>query len=223
MSYNRQLVAERLKNLRKQNNKKIPLIKLSEEIEEKTEVYISATQLNKYENPEKSDIMNVENLIAIADYYDVPYEYLLGKSESKKRENINIHERTGLSDNAINNIMKYKEPFFPVQTNQYGFIPALNKFLENSEFCEFLILLGSYYNNLVDIERHKRDNPGSKITMYGHKFPGPNGKIILNVYEYAEYMRMRFKTMLAEAGSKAVSDYFKFLQEEAQKAIEEER
>lgn len=166
---------------------------------------------------------DIEVFTKIAEYFDVSFDYLLGKSEAKKRENINIHERTGLSDNAINNIMKYKEPFLPVQTNQYGFIPALNKFLENSEFCEFLILLGSYYNNLVDIERHKRDNPGSKITMYGHKFPGPNGKIILNVYEYAEYMRMRFKTMLAEAGSKAVSDYFKFLQEEAQKAIEEER
>lgn len=195
MSYNRQLVAERLKYLRKQNNKKIPLIKLSEEIEEKTEVYISATQLNKYENPEKSDIMNVENLIAIADYYDVPYEYLLGKSESKKRENINIHERTGLSDESVSileEIWRKKETFY-IRTR------AIDELIKNKGLIE---MVSDYlFTQMVESEAFllmytEKDYDGTYtdvVKQYEFNDEKHKGIILFEIQAYLKEMREKIK------------------------------
>lgn len=107
MAYNRQLVAERLEDLRKPGGKTISLRQLSKEIEKKTGVSISTTQLSKYENSDESNIMSVENMMAIADYYDVSYDYILGYSDTKKRENIDIHQQTGLSEKAIERLRSF--------------------------------------------------------------------------------------------------------------------
>jgi len=44
---------------------------------------------------------DIDILVKIADYFNVSFDYLLGKSEAKKRENINISDKTGLSEIAI--------------------------------------------------------------------------------------------------------------------------
>ncbi len=117
MKYNRTLVTERLGDLRK--DRALSYMKLSEGILEKTGVYISATQLQKYESTEKvtksgaikevTDIMNVVNMIAIADYYEVSYDYLLGYSDSHKREHHDINKKTGLSEKAIEKLETWNE------------------------------------------------------------------------------------------------------------------
>ena len=48
---------------------------------------------------------DIETFVKIADFFGVSYEYLLGKSNAKKRENVDIHERTGLSDDAIESLI----------------------------------------------------------------------------------------------------------------------
>lgn len=130
MAYNRNLVAERLDDLRKPKGKTISLKQLSLEIKEKTGVCISATQLNKYEKTGKTDIMNVENMMAIADYYEVSYDYLLGYSEAKKRENIDIQKKTGLSEEAIKQLQLYKK------INGIG---PVNFLLENPTLLDFIL------------------------------------------------------------------------------------
>jgi len=164
MTYNRELVAERLEDLRKPEGKTISLKQLSKEIEDKTGIYISATQLNKYENPEKSDIMNVENLIAISDYYEVSYEYLLGKSDAKKRKNIDIHERTGLSDDAISKFENWNESVDYMDFDS-GKITTkdvntkapdeLNKMIESSHFRELIDYIRALnYTDNYDFEKY---------------------------------------------------------------------
>jgi len=93
MEYDREVTAKRLKDLRKRAD--ISLKGLSEAIEKETDVRISTTQLQKYENifiaPRDggshkviTDIMNVRNLVALADYYEVPYDYLLGYGHNRE-------------------------------------------------------------------------------------------------------------------------------------------
>ena len=45
----------------------------------------------------------------VAEFFKVPLEYLYGETDSKVRENILVAESLGLSDKAIENIMKLKE------------------------------------------------------------------------------------------------------------------
>ena len=119
MGYNREKVAERLGDLRSASG--LSLAKLSKAIKEKTGVYISGTQLQKYENTEKitggnvekiTDIMNVENAMAIADFYRVSYDYVLGYSDTRYRKHHNTAEETGLSEAAIIRLKKWNEFVF---------------------------------------------------------------------------------------------------------------
>ena len=45
--------------------------------------------------------MSIEYLTAFADFYDVSVEYLLGLSNSRKKEYHDISEQLGLCDKAI--------------------------------------------------------------------------------------------------------------------------
>lgn len=49
-----------------------------------------------------------ETFKAIADYFDVPYEFLFGVTNSVKKENIDIAAKTGLTDKAIENLVSLK-------------------------------------------------------------------------------------------------------------------
>ena len=63
MGYEREKVVERLADLRKE--RKLSLEKLSKAIEEKTGVYISGPQLNKYENTERVKKGKIEKITDI--------------------------------------------------------------------------------------------------------------------------------------------------------------
>lgn len=53
--------------------------------------------------------MSIEYLVAFADFYDVSIEYLLGFSDSRKREYHDISEQLGLCDGAIDELIRCKE------------------------------------------------------------------------------------------------------------------
>ena len=131
MGWNRDEICERLSDLRHPNGgKTISLAELSKGIEKKTGVYISAAQLGKYEDSEKTDIMNAKNLLAIADYYDKTCDYIL---RGVKTENVDIHKRTGLSDNAIKKLESESESY---ESDDSPFIKTLNALIENGRIIQ---------------------------------------------------------------------------------------
>jgi transcriptional regulator with XRE-family HTH domain len=67
--------------------------KLSEELG------LTKSTISLYEQGD--NVPDIKNLAKIAEYFDVPYDYLLGKTDSQTRENIDISNETGLSDDAI--------------------------------------------------------------------------------------------------------------------------
>jgi len=50
---------------------------------------------------------DVYNFIKIAEFFKVPYEYLLGQSDSKVKENMKLADELKLSDGAINRVLKW--------------------------------------------------------------------------------------------------------------------
>jgi len=87
------LFADRLQDLIAESGKTISELSSSEGIG------ISSGSLSKYQNDAAEP--GITALVKIADYFGVSFDYLLGKTNCKKRENINISERTGLSEKAV--------------------------------------------------------------------------------------------------------------------------
>ena len=107
------LTKERLEDLRKE--KKLSFEQLSKQLAERGTI-ISHTNLKNYEINEplhslygRTKSMSIEYLVAFADFYDVSVEYLLGLSNSRKREYHDISEQLGLCDDAIAELLQCKE------------------------------------------------------------------------------------------------------------------
>lgn len=81
--------------------------------------------------------MSVEYLVAFADFYDVSVEYLLGLSNSRKREYHDISEQLGLCDTAIEVLVHCKENSYHEEEPQMYVSKdtvVLNDFLTSKEF-----------------------------------------------------------------------------------------
>ena len=96
------LTKERLEDLRKE--KKLSFEQLSKQLAERG-VNISHTNLKNYEINDpvhplygRTRSMSIEYLAAFADFYDVSVEYLLGLSNSLKKEYHDFSEELGLCD-----------------------------------------------------------------------------------------------------------------------------
>ena len=107
------LTKERLEDLRKE--KKLSFEQLSKQLAERG-VNISHTNLKNYEINDpihplygRTRSMSIEYLVAFADFYDVSVDYLLGLSNSRKREYHDIFEQLGLCDGAIEELIRCKE------------------------------------------------------------------------------------------------------------------
>lgn len=107
------LTKKRLLELRKEKN--MSFAELSKALAER-EVYISHTNLKNYEilDPEhalygRTNSMSIEYVVAFADFYDVSVDYLLGNSNSRKTEYENVAIQLGLSDDAIEKLIYYKQ------------------------------------------------------------------------------------------------------------------
>lgn len=67
---------------------------------------VTRQTISSYANGETTP--DIERFKFIADYFGVSYDYMLGESEVIERDNIDINNRTGLSDNAIEYLNKIK-------------------------------------------------------------------------------------------------------------------
>lgn len=110
--YDTDLVSQRIEDLRKCDGKnKITLEQLSQGILKKTGVYISPTQLGKYENADLKERMNANNLLALAMYYNVSLDYLLGRADTKSNDATDRHtsDKFGLIDSSMKRLEKLKK------------------------------------------------------------------------------------------------------------------
>lgn len=81
--------------------------------------------------------MSIEYLVAFADFYDVSVDYLLGLSNSRKREYHDISEQLGLCDGAITELVQCKENSMNEEEPQMYFTKdtlVLDDFLTSTEF-----------------------------------------------------------------------------------------
>lgn len=138
--YNRTRSAEILGDLRDQlklkTGKKPTFKELSKDINKKVGVYISDTSLCDYENTEKTKDMSVKNMVALADYYGVSYDYLLGNSSSRERKNINVNKKYGVSDKALSRLEILNNT--PQKEFEMSLIDTFNAFIESDEFDGFI-------------------------------------------------------------------------------------
>ena len=102
---------QRLQDLRLES--KLSRKELMQQLWTKENFKISDTMLGKYEyddkliNPEKylaTQKMSLDTFVALADFYHVPVEYLLGRSSTRNPDNLQLGKDLHLSDHAIANI-----------------------------------------------------------------------------------------------------------------------
>jgi len=104
-----ELTKQRLEDLR--NELHLTFEKLEQELEKKENYYITPASLSNYECNDKlkpvyksTSRMSLERFVALADFYEVPIEYLLGRTSTRKSENLQLGKELNLSDEAIQNI-----------------------------------------------------------------------------------------------------------------------
>lgn len=96
---------------------------------------MSRQALNAYALGETSP--DIKRLVAIAEYFDVTYDYLLGASESRKRENLNISERIGLNDAAISVLQDHMKDNNDLNVKAYQ--NAINTVLSSDDLVNHLV------------------------------------------------------------------------------------
>lgn len=93
----------------------------------------------------------IENIIKIAEFYNVSVDYLFGITETKNRDTTiqAVCEETGLSEKAVENVIL-------VGKSQPHLIEAQNKLISNLEYKDFIIQFSVYlqqqkmYNAMID-------------------------------------------------------------------------
>lgn len=135
--YDINTLSERIEDLRKgDGRKKCTLTTLSNNIEKKTGVSISHTQLGKYENPDLIEKPNINYLLAIASYYNVSIDYLLGKTNSKSKNYTDqmTSNKFGISDLAMKKL-SYLNNNSNNENNENNFkLHLINRIIENEKF-----------------------------------------------------------------------------------------
>jgi len=106
--FNPGIMADRLVALRKDeennNTNSLTLEQLEKNILKETNVSISGMQLGKYENADLKQRPNINNLLALSEYYGVSLEYLIGRSEIRGGDATDEHtsDKFGLSKKSMN-------------------------------------------------------------------------------------------------------------------------
>jgi Helix-turn-helix. len=138
--------ADNLSDLIKESGKTL------HELSSENEIGISTGALSKYQNDAAEP--GITALDKISEYFEVSYDFLLGKSRNRSRENVNIGEYLGLCDKAIQQIHDYYATY---QSNSFN-VKFLNKFLENKSFKELLNSFGMIFTNYASLQFSKDES-----------------------------------------------------------------
>ncbi|KAB3533842.1 helix-turn-helix transcriptional regulator [Alkaliphilus pronyensis] len=103
---------------------------------------------------------NIDIFVMIADYFNVSFDYLLGRSAAKNRENIDIQQRTGLSEGAIENICMLTNMLYSYKetnnTIEFTLEPKdiLNELITSASFAKLIFDLAKlmiYYSSTIEV------------------------------------------------------------------------
>lgn len=89
----------------------------------------------------------------MAEFFGVPLEFMLGKSDNRERENMDIGKATGLSDEVIHNLKSYINGDMKTDYIRFTSVDRtsiLNSFLEDNDFYLLLDCISSLIgDNLI--------------------------------------------------------------------------
>lgn len=129
------------------------------------------------------DIYNFQKL---AQYFEVPYEYLLGESDSKEKENLYLEEALGLSDEAIQTLRQANTE----RKKEFPYSMLLSQILGDKRFMEILekIRQGCLeskfaYKGFICFDDGKLDNEMDEILAKLQAY----GKTVINMDVVGEY------------------------------------
>ncbi len=110
------------------------------------EIGISGSSLSKYSSGD--DKPNIDIFVKIADYFGVSFEYLYGRTDCRQIENINISEKTGLSEEAIIQLALKKD--------SASYITILNYLITEKKLLRYLTnyLVGFIIKQLKETNDH---------------------------------------------------------------------
>ena len=194
---------ERLEDLRKE--KKLTFEQLANCLTN-AGTSITHTSLRNYEinDPlhslyDRTRGMSIQNLVALAEFYDVSIDYILGLSDSKKRQYYSVNKQLGLSDKAIEQIRSLNTNIVKV-VNFKDIIPSVifNRILETKQFELFIESIYKAIDGYVD--NNTLDDEGEPL-IYDFDLEGKaifkrGGEIItlkelsdFYLYQSASYIR----------------------------------
>lgn len=102
------------------------------------DIGLTKSTISLYETGD--NVPDIKNFVKLADYFEVSYDYLLGQSDSRYKENIDIVERTGLTDDSIKTLEV---------NNKWAHASS-----SISELCQLYIMIINYLlddDNLIEI------------------------------------------------------------------------
>lgn len=104
--------------------------------------YVGVTRQAVAQWKDGKTIPDMYNFKRIAEFFKIPYEYLLGDTDSKVHENMALADSLGLSDDAIETLEGIKE--FSHHDDNAGYISTpevISRIICNGYFDEFLKLI----------------------------------------------------------------------------------
>ena len=142
-------IGERIKMLREA--KGLTQAELANELSKELGFNVKRETINQWENGARD--LKTDYTVILAKYFNQTCDYIL---RGVKSENIDIHEKLGLSDKAIEELIK-------LNTNK-EFLSVLNTLLEREDFTNRI--LGSIHwlkidalNKIIFEEEFKKNNP----------------------------------------------------------------
>ncbi|MGI6513507.1 MAG: helix-turn-helix domain-containing protein [Syntrophomonadales bacterium] len=135
---------------------------------------------------------DIETFVKIADYFNVSYDYLLGYSGSRDRENHDIVEETGLSEKAIEKLKTWVEGVNETDANGVQFTRNVNTKAPKELSA---IIESKEFRRLMGYIRALKYVSGEDDGTVKNFFLGPAKVAVLK----------------AELGSRSVRDYIIFL------------
>lgn len=213
------LTADRIYELRTQAG--LSHQRLSDELKETMNVNISKNSLMNYEqrstaSPKfgSNEGMSVKNLFALASFFNVSTDYILGLSDTKS-PNVDVKimaEHLGLREEIIVELMKYQlsnadavreasnagtlyATFTSIINAYLGFITAW----ENAhKVQECLFSLTSIHDERINLSHKKNSAPSAQERMNMRCLLLKAGERVISNNEYAKYVCYQLQTMFGQ-------------------------
>ena len=161
-------------------------------------------------------VPDVYNFVKIAEFFNVPYDYLLGKTESRFQENIKLSNDFKLSDRAINRLLEWafaaKEnktdiPRYEIisdllSSNDFeAFIDCIRKFI--SEYLGHRLYEDEQLNQEVNFEYPLDPNP-HELDLYARTI----GYRALSASDFSDLFRHQAIEVIGRILSFMPEDYY---------------